>query len=95
MSEEEKVIAWNKFKKVRNEINGRKKKEEHLYKSERLRETLGASDVLWKTAKSFMGWKSLGTPTQLENNGQMVTSARSVAQIMNGYFLEKVSFIRR
>ena len=42
-----------------------------------------------------MGWKSLGTPTQLENNGQMVTSARSVAQIMNGYFLEKVSFIRR
>ena len=95
VSEEEKVIAWNKFKKVRNEINGRKKKEEHLYKSERLRETLGASDVLWKTAKSFMGWKSLGTPTQLENNGQMVTSARSVAQIMNGYFLEKVSFIRR
>ena len=32
-------------------------------------ETLDSPDIVWKTAKSFIGWKSTGTPTQLKVNG--------------------------
>ena len=42
-----------------------------------------------------MGWKSTGTPTQIEVDNVLITSAGKIAEIMNTYFIEKVSLIRR
>ena len=95
VSTAEKTEAWNRFKKIRNEINNRKKREEILYKSEKLKESFDSTDILWRTAKSFMGWKTAGIPVQLSVDGQLLTSAKQIAQVMNNYFIEKVYHIRR
>ena len=46
-------------------------------------------EILWKTAKNFMGWKNSGAPVQLNVDGTLITSAKNIAQIMNQLFLEK------
>ena len=88
------IAAWGEYKKCRNKINNRKKKEEINYKSGKMAETYDSPDLVWKTAKSFMGWKSTGTPTQLKVDNQLITSAKKIAQLMNEYFLNKVDRIR-
>ena len=42
-----------------------------------------------------MNWKSTGTPTQIEVDNVLITSAGKIAEIMNTFFIEKVSLIRR
>ena len=44
-------------------------------------------ELLWKSAKSFMGWKSQGTPNQLNVGNQLITSAKLIAQAMNEFFI--------
>ena len=88
------IAAWNEYKKFRNNINNRKKSEEIMYKKGKMTETFDSPDIVWKTAKSFMGWKSTGTPTQLKVDNQLVTSAKKIAQLMNEFFLNKYENIR-
>ena len=71
-----------------------KKKEEIMYKSGKFTEVQDSPDIVWRTAKSFMGWKSTGTPTQLKVNNQLITSAKKIAKLMNEFFLNKVENIR-
>ena len=42
-----------------------------------------------------MNWKSTGTPSQIEVNGQLITKARLIAEHMNTFFIDKVNTIRR
>ena len=51
-------------------------------------------DIVWKSAKAFMGWKSTGIPTQLKVGNELVTSAKKIAKHMNEFFLNKVETIR-
>ena len=85
--------AWNMYKRFRNSLNNRKKKEEILFKSEKVQESLNSPEILWRTAKNFMGWKSPGCPTQLVVNNRLVSSAREIAQLMNCFFVEKIETI--
>ena len=57
-------------------------------------ELADSPDLVWKSAKSFMGWKTQGTPNQIKVDGQLVTSAKKIAQAMNEFFLNKVQTIR-
>ena len=87
---EEQQEAWKEFKKVRNKINNKKKQEETFYKSSKISEDLDSPSKLWSTAKSFMGWKTTGTPSQLEINNTLETKASNIARIMNEFFIDKV-----
>ena len=49
---------------------------------------------MWKTAKNFMNWKSPGTPSQIEVNNSLITSAALIATHMNQFFIDKVRLIR-
>ena len=91
---EEQLSAWEAFKKLRNRINNRKKQEEKNYKSSKISENLDSPSKVWSTAKSFMGWKSTGTPSQLEINNNLVTKAYKIAELMNNFFIDKVLTIR-
>ena len=94
VSEEQRNV-WNEFKKFRNKVNNLKKNEEKNYKSEKVSEDLDSPSKVWRTAKNFMGWKTNGTPHQLEVNGKLVTKASTIAKLMNEFFIEKVQLIRR
>ena len=86
--------AWGEFKKYRNKINNLKGMEEAEYKREKIEENIHDSVKVWKSTKTFMKWKSPGTPSQLEENGILVTSAKLIAKVMNQFFIDKVRIIR-
>ena len=93
VSEEQKK-AWNRFKILRNRVTKNKRKDEINYKSQKISEVSNTPEKVWKTAKAFMGWKSTGTPNQLEVDGKLEGKASNIAKIMNNYFIDKVVTIR-
>ena len=62
----EQQVAWAEYKKLRNKINNTKKNEENKFKADKISSDLDSPSKVWATAKSFMGWKTTGTPAQLE-----------------------------
>ena len=49
---EAQLYAWEQYKKCRNKVNYRKKREEHLFKAEKLSEASNCPNLLWKSAKN-------------------------------------------
>ena len=93
VSDEQKA-AWKEFKKYRNKVNNVKKYDEKNYKREKINENIDDPASMWKTTKHFMNWKSAGTPTQIEVNNSLITSAGHIATHMNEFFIDKVRLIR-
>ena len=94
VASEEQQLAWAEYKKLRNKINNTKKTEENRFKSKKISSDLDSPSKIWATAKSFMGWKFTGTPCQLEVNNKLETKASRIAELMNGFFIQKVLKIR-
>ena len=92
---EEQKAAWGEYKILRNKINNMKGKEERLYKQKKVEENIEDTAKVWKVTKTFMGWKTTGSPTQLEEKGKLITSAKVIAQVMNEFFIDKVRLIRK
>ena len=46
------------YKKFRNQVNNRKKSEENTYKSNKISEVAESPDLVWKSAKTFMGGRA-------------------------------------
>ena len=91
---EEQQLAWEEYRKFRNKVNNKKVYDEKNYKKAKIDANLNNPRGLWKSAKNFMNWKSPGTPSQIEVNGQLVTSAALIATHMNQFFINKVQLIR-
>ena len=83
------IHAWTEYKRFRNMINNRKKSEEKCYKSNKMAEVADKPELVWKRAKSFMGWKSLGIPTQLMVGNVLFTSPKKIAQHINEFFSQQ------
>ena len=84
---EEQQKAWGEYKKLRNHINNLKGREENKFKRSKIEENLSDTAKVWKITKSYMDWKTTGAPTQLEEGGVLITSARAIAQVMNKFLL--------
>jgi hypothetical protein len=80
---QEQEAAWGEFKKLRNKINNLKRSDEDVYKRERIQENLQDSAKVWKTTKTFMNWKTPGTPTQIEESGLLITSAAKISHFLH------------
>ena len=87
-------VACSTYETYRNKINNRKKYEENDYKKEKIAIDLSDPAKMWRTTKQFMNWKSVGTPSQLEVDNKLVTSAIKIADIMNNFFIDKVKDIK-
>ena len=94
MVSEEQQDAWIQFKQLRNKINNKTRNEEHTFIKEKISTSLDSPSATWSTAKTFMDWKSTGTPHQLEVNNVLETKACRIAKLMNEFFIEKVRTIR-
>ena len=91
---EEQREAWQQFKHYRNKLNNKKKYDERDFKRKKSEEVSTSSEKTWKCTKSFMSWKSLGTPSQLVVGYSLVTKASDIAEYMNDFFITKVKNIR-
>ena len=92
---EEQIFAWGEYKRLRNKINNMIGMEEIKFKRKKVEENVGDTARIWKLAKGFMNWKNTGIPTQLEENGSLITRARTIAQVMNQFFIDKIKVIRQ
>ena len=91
---EEQREAWQQFKHYRNKLNNKKKYDERDFKRKKSEEVSTSSEKTWKCTKTFMSWKSLGTPSQLVVGYSLVTKASDIAEYMNDFFITKVKNIR-
>ena len=86
--------AWKNYKFYRNKVNNKKKYDETDFKRKKLEENIDSPEKTWKSAKSFMNWKSSGTPSQIEVGNKLITKAYLIAEVMNNFFVDKVKQIR-
>ena len=90
----EQQAAWADYKRLRNRINNTKRNDENKYKSEKMSGVIDSPSMVWGTAKSFMGWSSPGTPSQLEVDNKLEGRASKIAELMNNFFIQKVNRLR-
>ena len=74
---------WDKYKRLRNQINNRLNYEEKQWQSLKLRECKGDSKTTQKTLKSILNWNSNGSPTKLFHNGELRTKTKEIADCQN------------
>ena len=82
---------WRSFRAIRNQVTGRSRADKKLWEETKLEN----SDNMWKSVKSWLGWKNSGSPTQLFYEGRMVTRPAAIASSMNKFFIEKVKSLRQ
>ena len=88
---------WDKYKRLRNDLTGLKKKEKLTWQQNNLEacEESGDSGKLWKNILGWLNWSSTSSPTKLSHNGRLVSSPSQMAELQNEYYINKVQTIRR
>ena len=88
------VDDWKAFRRIRNRVTNILRTEKKLYQTKRLEEADGDIGRTWKTVKSWLGWSSGGPPTQLMENGLLISKPSALAECMNSFFTRKVNNLR-
>ena len=88
-----KADDWKHFRKLRNQINSKLKKEKTQWQANRMEMCSNTSDT-WKTVKNWLGWKSGGPPTQLVVDGELKSKPKDLSKCMNEFFINKVRNLR-
>ena len=52
------------------------------------------SSQIWGTVRKVLGWGGGGPPSQLFNEGQLITSPKVLASTMNLFFLNKIKKLK-
>ena len=82
---------WKDFRVIRNRVNIILRTEKKHYQIKRLDEAGGDLSRTWKTVKSWLGWSSGGPPTQLMENGLLLTKPSAIAECMNSFLIRENS----
>ena len=85
---------WREFRAVRNQVTSMLRQDKKTWERDQLDLVQNSSSDVWKTVKGWLGWGSVGTPTQLFWEGKMVTSPIGLATAMNDFFLAKINGLR-
>ena len=84
---------WMDYRFLRNKVNNLLKSDKTAWKMSKLRHVAVNTSSIWQFAKSWLGWKSGGPPTQLNVNGVIFSKSYEIARIMNQFFVSKVENI--
>ena len=87
--------AWAKYKRLRNLVNNSKKNDEYKFKSEKIEDSMENVQRTWKSIKTFMNWKSSGSPNKIVKDNILYSKSVDVANIMNQFFIEKIDKLRK
>ena len=94
--ETKKQADWDNYRKLRNQINNRLKKEKQSWQKAKLEncENENNSAKIWGNIKTWLNWSSAGSPTQLFVDGKLESRPKGIAEAMNQYFIGKVRNLR-
>ena len=85
---------WRQFRALRNQVTSSLRQDKKMWESEKLDLVKNDSTGVWKEVKSWLGWGTSGTPTQLFWEGRLITSPLDLANSMNRFFLQKIQILR-
>ena len=85
---------WLCYKSLRNDVNKSLKLEKIQWQRQKLQCFTKDSKSAWKNVKNWLGWVRTGPPTKLLKNGILSFKPKSLANIMNEFFIEKVAILR-
>ena len=88
---------WKRYKHMRNNVTNILKNEKTNYQKQKIIDCCDDTGSVWKNVKTFLGWSSGGSPTQLIDtvSGKLVTKPSELVKIMNDFFINKVKELRR
>ena len=76
------------YKNLRNTTTAQLKKAKAEWECNKVDENVTQNPRdMWANLKSLMGWKTNGPPTQLIDNGNIVSSPKELATTMNNFFI--------
>ena len=87
------VEDMNAYKRLRNEVVSRLRREKHIWKESRIQENMHNPGNLWKNILGWLNWKSTGAPTEIIYNGVLERKPARVAACMNDFFVHKIESI--
>ena len=85
---------WDTFRRVRNSVTRRVRKEKEAWRREKMEGCQANSSSCWKNIMGWLGWSSSGSPSKLYSGARVETSPQKMANIMNHYYVNKVADIR-
>ena len=82
------------FRAIRNQVTAKSREDKATWEGKKLDLNENSTTDIWRSVKSWLGWGTSGTPTQLFWEGKMVTSPSGLAATMNRFFLDKIRRLR-
>ena len=81
------------YKNLRNKVTKNIRNDKIKWQKNKLESCNNDSGKLWKNILGWLNWCSSGSPSKLYHGGQIVTSPARLADIMNNFFVNKVTKI--
>ena len=78
------------YRNLRNRVNNLLKSDKKNWESNHLDHACNSDADLWKNLKDLVKWKNSGPPSQLFHNGELHSSPKKIAAVMNEFFITKV-----
>ena len=78
------------YKNLRNRVNNLLKSDKKNWEKAHLDHVSNSDSDLWKNLKDLVQWKNGGPPSQLFHNGELHSSPKRLAKMMNEFFINKV-----
>ena len=85
---------WRQFRAIRNKVTTKMRQDKRDWERDKLELEKNSSTGVWQAVKSWLGWGTAGTPTQLFFEGHLISSPSQLASTMNKFFLEKIQNLR-
>jgi hypothetical protein len=93
-SENKNDLNFEKFKTLRNKVTKKLRNDKLQWQKQKLNSCNNDPGKLWKNILGWLNWCSSGSPSKLYHAGQIVTSPAKLANIMNNFFVDKITAIQ-
>ena len=86
---------WRIFRSLRNRATASVRKDKARWERNKFSDVDHSSTDIWRTVKTWLGWNSGGTPSQLFFEGRLITRPSGLSTCMNEFFIGKIKNLRQ
>ena len=85
---------WSNYKRIRNDVTKQVKQAKVVWQRNKMETSEGNPSKVWSNVLSWLNWSSTNSPSNLYNGTRIENSPIKLANIMNEYYIKKISDIR-
>ena len=84
---------WREYRSLRNQTTSSIRRDLVAYRKHKLCSESNSPAEVWSAVKRILNWEKGGPPSQLFQDGRMLTKPAAIAGAINSYFIKKVKTI--